>query len=477
MGVDGLIAPLPSPIANLPQPYLPGVVQNGIQNPVGGDSRAVDYDYKPESTDNFDFTIQRSFGRNMAIEIGYMGRKIDHEFAEIDLDSVPYMMTLGGQNFADAYAKLYVAICGLGPVCANNAYTGAAQPFFESALSKAGGTFCNGFANCTAAVASKELARFQNVRVSDLWADLNAANSWTLGRTMLSDQATTIGLKSALGYGNYNAAFVTFRLRDWRGMTAVTNFTWGRALGLGAQTQRSSGTNLVDIYNLRGNYGSNGFDIKFIYNLGLTYRPDFFKSKKGWMGHLLNGWSVSPFFTAQSGSPTRVNWSGAGGCGADCQAFGETGNSNGGATGFESAIYVGNGNIRPGAFRGVTGSNGIGTNNTEGINLYADPAAVFNSFRRCVLGLDTSCGGGVGNLRGLPRWNLDATLAKDFKITERVGLQFTMQFTNVFNHFQPNDPRDNSANNLRLNQPTNFGKITNAVFDPRQVEWGMRVHF
>ena len=49
----------------------------------------------------------------------------------------------------------------------------------------------------------------------------------------------------------------------------------------------------------------------------------------------------------------------------------------------------------------------------------------------------------VGNLRGLPRWNLDATLAKDFKITERVGLQFTMQFTNLFNHFQPNDPRDN----------------------------------
>jgi len=477
IGVDGLIAPLPSPIANLPQPYLPGVVQNGIQNPVGGDSRAVDYDYKPESTDNFDFTIQRSFGRNMAIEIGYMGRKIDHEFAEIDLDSVPYMMTLGGQTFADAYAKLYVAICGLGPVCANNAYTGAAQPFFESVLSKPGGTFCNGFANCTAAVASKELARFQNVRVSDLWADLNAANSWTLGRTMLSDQATTIGLKSALGYGNYNAAFLTFRLRDWRGITAVTNFTWGRALGLGAQTQRSSGTNLVDIYNLRGNYGSNGFDIKFIYNLGMTYRPDFFKSKKGWMGHLLNGWSVSPFFTAQSGAPTRVNWSGAGGCGADCQAFGETGNSNGGASGFESAIYVGNGNLRPGVFRAVTGSNGIGTNNTEGINLYSDPSAVFNSFRRCVLGLDTSCGGGVGNLRGLPRWNLDATLAKDFKITERVGLQFTMQFTNVFNHFQPNDPRDNSANNLRLNQPTNFGKITNAVYDPRQVEWGMRVHF
>ena len=108
--------------------------------------------------------------------------------------------------------------------------------------------------------------------------------------------------------------------------------------------------------------------------------------------------------------------------------------------------------------------------------MFADPSAVFNMFRRCVLGIDTSCGG-TGNLRGLPRWNLDATLAKEIKFTERVGLQFTMQFTNVFNHFQPNDPRDNSANNLRLNQPTNFGKITTAVFDPRQVEFGLRIHF
>ena len=476
IGNDGLIAPLPAATQTLPQPFLPGRLQNGILNPVGGDSRAVDYDYRPESTDNIDFTIQRSFGRKMAVEVGYLGRRIRHEFAEVDLDSVPYMMTLGDQTFADAYAKLYVAICGFGPNCANNAYTGPAQPFFEAALTPGTG-YCATFTSCTAAVASKEAGRLANVQVSDIWASLNAGAGWKLGRTMLSDQATTIGLKSALGYGNYNAAFITLRLRDWHGFTAVSNFTWGRSLGLGAQTQRSSGTNLLDIYNLRGNYGPNDFDFKFLYNLGLTYKPDFFKSKKGIIGQLLNGWSVSPFFAAQSGAPTRINWSGAGGCGADCQAFGETGNSSGGASGFESAIPIAPVNFHATANRGVVGSNGIGTNNPEGLNMFADPAAVYSLFRRCVLGLDTSCGGGVGNLRGLPRWNVDATLAKDFKFTERVGLQFTMQFTNVFNHFQPNDPRDNSANNLRLNQPTNFGKITNAVYDPRQVEFGMRIHF
>src|SRR5206468_8735336 len=114
------------------------------------------------STHNFNFTIQRSLGRKMSMEIGYMGRKIDHEFAEVDLDSVPYMMTLGSQTFADAYAKLYIAICGFGPTCSNNAYTGAAQPFFEAALTPGTG-YCATFANCTAAVASKEAARLGNV--------------------------------------------------------------------------------------------------------------------------------------------------------------------------------------------------------------------------------------------------------------------------------------------------------------------------
>ena len=503
IGRDGLVAPLPAPSATLPQPFLPGALQNGVLNPVGGDSRAVDADYRPESTDNFDITVQRSFGRKMSVEVGYIGRKIDHEFQEIDLDSVPYMMTRQGQTFANAYANLWRGICapGNGGACTQLAALGStptaaqitalistvpAQPFFESVLS-ATPAYCAGFANCTQALLSQSQVRafLGTTRVSDFWAYLNATGtsrangtlgSWALGKTMLSDQATEIGLKGALGYGNYNAAFFTLKLRDWHGITAISNFTWGKALGTGALTQRSSGGNWLDVFNPKGNYGAATFDYKFLYSLGVSYKPDLFKGKKGFLGQLLNGWSISPFLAVQSGLPTRINYSGAGGCSADCQSFGQTGNSSSGASAFESAIPIGSFNLSPTANRGVVGSNGIGTNNPEGLNLFADPSAVFNNFRRCVLGIDTSCGG-TGNLRGLPRWNLDMTLAKDFKVTERVGLQFTMQFTNVFNHFQPGDPRDASANNLRLNQPANFGKITTAVYDPRQVEWGLRIHF
>ena len=63
-------------------------------------------------------------------------------------------------------------------------------------------------------------------------------------------------------------------------------------------------------------------------------------------------------------------------------------------------------------------------------------------------------------------------IAKDFKFTERVGASFTVQFTNVFNHFQPSDP-----SSLSLTSNTTFGRITGAVYAARQMELGLRIHF
>jgi len=34
------------------------------------------------------------------MELGYIGRFINHEYQPFNVDAVPYMMTLGGQSFA-----------------------------------------------------------------------------------------------------------------------------------------------------------------------------------------------------------------------------------------------------------------------------------------------------------------------------------------------------------------------------------------
>ncbi|MBO0720622.1 MAG: carboxypeptidase regulatory-like domain-containing protein [Blastocatellia bacterium] len=462
IGTDGMTAPLPPVSPTLAQPFLSGV--NG--NAVAADATVIDPNYKPEKTYNFDLTIQRQLSNKMSIEVGYIGRIIKNEFQEFNLDAVPYMTTLGGQTFANAYAALYTSLnAGASPASI------ARQPFFETALGGPTSPYCSGFSSCTAAVAANQRTTILNTAVSELWASLNSANGWILGRTMLSSnpaQATSISTDATLGYGNYNALFATVRMRDWHGLSGISNFTWGRALGTAALAQLNSSNTALDPFNISANYGPQNFDIKLLFNFALYYQLPFFKGKKGFLGHALAGWTVAPLFTAQSGNGNSVTYS-EGSC-TGCEAFGEVTPPAASTSTAENAVFAAPYTGGNSAHQGVTGSNGVGTSNPEGLNMFSDPAAVISEFRKCVLGIDTSCGG-YYMMRGLPRWNLDATLSKEFTFTERIGATFSFQFTNVLNHFQPGDP------SLSLTSPTQFGRITTQANTPRQLEFGLRLHF
>jgi len=261
------------------------------------------------------------------------------------------------------------------------------------------------------------------------------------------------------------------------GFSGLANFTWGKALGTGEIAQYNSSNEWLDNWHPHANYGPAVFDYKYLFNAGMTYRPPFFRGRHGWTGKLLDGWGLSPFLFVRSGVPLRISFSEGGTCSSNCQAFGSSGNPSTSGSAFEGALPI-NPNFvyDPHAIRGVPGSNGIGTVNSTGVNMFADPAAFYANFRRCVLGYDTSCGG-INNLRGMSQWNLDATLSKEVKFTERIGVTLTLQFTNVLNHWQPADPTAVSANNLSLTSPTTFGRITASAFNPRQMEIGARIHF
>ena len=95
-------------------------------------------------------------------------------------------------------------------------------------------------------------------------------------------------------------------IRDFHGVTATSNFTWGRALGTGTTSQATSSNTALDNYNLQNNYGLQSFDIKFIYNVAMYYSPKVFQRQKGVVGKVLGGWTFSPLFTAQSGACLRA---------------------------------------------------------------------------------------------------------------------------------------------------------------------------
>ena len=467
IGTDGNTAPLPAASPTLSQPFFPGVSGNAV----AGDTTVLDPNYRPQRTDNVTISIQRQLTAKTILEVGYIGRTIKNETMETNLDGIPYMTTLGGQTFAQAYASVYGAIAN-----GTSAASIASQPFFENALGGASSATCKAFASCTAYVAATFNSQFKNTQVSDIWNGMSKAASWisSLGRTQISGspgvQAASVEMVNSLGYGNYNAMYVTWRARDFHHMTILSNFTYGKALGSATLAQYNSSYTQQDMFNINANYGPNNFDYKFLYNFAASYTTPWFKTQKGILGHAAGAWTIAPLFYAQSGAPICVGYTE--GSASAYQGFGQS-NSTSITSSAECAVasssFTGGNTLHA----QVPGSNGVGTNNPTGLNLFGDPATVYSQFRRCVLGQDTSCGG-YGNLRGLPTWNLDASVTKDIAVWRegRAGATFSFQVTNVLNHFQASNP-----SSLALTSPTTFGRITGQANTPRNVEFGLRIHF
>jgi hypothetical protein len=289
-------------------------------------------------------------------------------------------------------------------------------------------------------------------------------------------QTASIYQATSLGFANYNAAFVSFTMRDWHGLTARSNFTFSRSLGTVGLGQQTSSTTVLDPYNLGAMYGPQPFDIRFVYNLSLVYQPRWFANNNSPVVRtLLSGWNFAPLFTAQSGAPLEVNISGGGT--NNCQSFGES-NCSSDST-YENAVLTspytqGNSTHENVVSSTTVASSGNPAKGGSGLNYFSDPNAALGQFRRLILGVDTT-DNGAGVLRGLPTWNLDMAVSKDFKIPfrgkEGIGLQFNAQFSNMLNHFQANSP------SVSIDSPTTFGVITTQANTPRQIEFGLKLHF
>jgi Carboxypeptidase regulatory-like domain len=490
IGTDGNNAPIPAASPTLPQPTFPGI--NSVSAAAG---EALDPHFRPNVVDSFDFTIQRQLSNKILLEVGYIGRRITHEYQPVNINAVPYMMTLGGQRFDKAYAAVETglgcatsfAACGAAipstaPAALAYANAFAAQPFFETALGGPSSAYCAGFASCTAAVVFNEGFNSDHLttqKVWSLWSDLDKGK-FIFPRSMLNTPlncptgteigcngqlSSGVGVNASLGHGNYNGAFVSLKVTQWHGITLQENFTWSKALGTGALVQATSEYTTNDPFNINNGYGLQNFDRKFVFNTYAMIDDPWYKGQHGIIGHLAGGWSLSPILAIGSGQPL--------GCGTntDAQSFGAGDGANffttenciltKAASGGSASLHN---NAGPGAF-----------------NIFANPDGVLATLRPPILGLDNSTGG-VGVFRGLPYLNVDLRLVKDIKIMERIGLQFQYVVTNVFNHPVFADPAVGDAQTGLGVDPTvgpgsSFGVVNTQGNNPRQMQFGIRLTF
>jgi len=480
IGVDGTSAPLAAPAPTLPQPIFPGYNSAGSSAAEG-----IDPNFRPNVIDSFDLTIQRQLSRKTLVEVGYIGRLIHHEFQPVDLNSVPYMMTAGGQQFQTAYAALETALgCTISQ--AQCGYTVPAvitpQPFFEAAL--AGTGYCTGYASCTAAVVANELGNLTSQSVWSLWSDLDNGG-FNFPRTMMNTPipgqplggggqfSSGVALNATIGYGNYHGAFVTFSTTDWHGITLHENFTYSKALGTGAFAQATSEYTVNDPFDLSKNYGPQAFNRKFVFNTYGVWQDPWYKDQR-YVGLIAGGWSIAPIFTMGDGQPLSCQtinnniYYGS-------QEFGGSDDNNYGSNAqcIFTSKYTGGVHSHFGVTGGtdsygnVIGVNTAGSTTASEVNMFANPVAVYQQVRNPMLGIDTK-NPGLGPIIGMPYWNVDMSVQKNFKVWRTATVQLSFIFTNVFNHDILGDPY------LSTGYSAGWGVQTAQANTPRKIEYGIR---
>jgi hypothetical protein len=465
IGTDGTTAPLPAASQTLPQPFFPGV--NG--NVEAATASPTDPKFRPNSVDSFDLTVQHQFSNKISVEVGGISRWVHNELLSENLNTVPYMMTLGGQQFQTAYANIEKAMGCTTSIGACNAATSAStlaklapQPFFETALA---GTGYNCTPSCTANVVANEFGNFQSQSVWNLWTDLDtggAAPGFNFPVSTMSGAgqiASNIAMTTSLGHGNYNAAFFTLKLNDWNGVTLQNNLTFSRNLGTGGVVQATSSQASVDSFDADVQYGTQPSDRKFVNTTFLVYQLPFYRGQQGLLGRVLGGWTTSFVFAAGSGAPLFCN-----------TATGAAGNGYSGGQDFGSAD--GNDLSTDANCVQTVKNTSASVHNVGGAyTIFGDPTAVYNTLRPLILGFDKRSGG-YGTFRGLPYWNLNMGIKKNIRFTERISAEASLNVNNILNHNQLLDPTLSITS-----PPEQFGLLSEEGTTPRTMEMGIRVVF
>ena len=489
-GPDGMAPTLASapPPLTLPQPYHPGFDGPGVAI-----ASPVDPSLRPNDVDTFNLSIQRQVSRRMLVEVGYIGRLVHHEYIMMNPNQIPYMMSLGGQSFVSAYDAIEAAFgCTTSaPLCAKSPTPSVSpQPFFEAALGGAASTYCSAYSSCTAAVVAKQGSKFRAQNVFSLWQALDnnvsgaAGAGFVFGRSLMGTAVsnatygsagqvvTGLSIGTANGFSNYHGGYVSFKASNWHGLTAQENLTFSKALGLGAYNQSTSSITAEDSFNLKQQYGRQGFDQKLIFNTFLVYETPWYKNQAGIIGRVASGWTLSPVVVAGTGQPLQCVSNNSG------QNFGGEDGSN--FTDGENCVFTSPYKGGYHTHRGILGSVdpyavSVGTTPHAGspsaaVNMFSNPASVYDTVRPPKLGLD-SRNGGAGPISGLGYLNLDLSVRKTVRVWEKASVELSGTFFNFMNHM------DFASPSLSLQSTANWGTTKTQGNTPRQIEMGVRINY
>ena len=244
------------------------------------------------------------------------------------------------------------------------------------------------------------------------------------------------------GPSDFNSLQVSLEKRMSSGLSLLGAYTWGKSLDNGAGGNSSTGESRINIQNpqnVSADFGLSNFDIRQRFTLSTVYQLPFGHGRQ-FLSHasrgvdaVLGGWQISSIVTVQTGMPFSLSMS--------------TATDNTGT--FQRPNRTCDGTL-PSGQRSIK----------DWYNLscfVAPPIYTFgNTARNALIG------------PGLSTWDLGTD--KDFRFTERVGMQFRAEFFNALNH--PNFGLPNASIGSAA-----AGTITTVITNARQIQFALRLHF
>ena len=255
---------------------------------------------------------------------------------------------------------------------------------------------------------------------------------------------------------HYHSLQATLSHRFSQGLYWQTAYTFSKAIDDVSTATVAFDTRFNNQTNARDSRGLSDFDRRQRFVTSATYQLPFFTHASGFTGGALGGWILSGVVTLQSGLPfTPID------------SFG------GSAYGLSSPNLA-----TPTFAPGFSCVNAPTSGSVESrLGHWANPAAYTSD---AVIPLGNGAPGdatGYGNaprncIVGPPQKNVDFTIGKTFKLTERQSLRFRTDFFNLFNH-----PSFANPSATDIESPSSFTQITSVVGTPRLIQFSLKYGF
>ena len=222
----------------------------------------------------------------------------------------------------------------------------------------------------------------------------------------------------------YHALQTSMRIANWRGLMSAVNFAWSHSVDNASDSEdfipNASQPNNSLAPNLER--GNSNFDIRrrFSWNFGYDL-----PKMGGSMSKLKNGWGFNGVLNLQDGQPFQLNYN-------------FEGDYSGSGEGFDRPDVVG-------PIRYGSGPTSVDLSSFQVPCTFGNLTATSSSGdSNCLAGTRHFGNMGRNSLRGPSFKELNFSIFKRTALTERVNLQFNVDFFNIFNH--PNFSNPNLPN-------------------------------